>query len=88
MSAHLLICPALPLLLRRFTWELYARRLLTLTTVYSFWKHVSDLDRSETKRYLEALYCLQFRSLVAGVPRAEDMRGSAGEEETLPRHFF
>jgi sucrose synthase len=75
----------------RYTWALYARRLLTLTSVYSFWKHVSDLDRSETKQYLSALYCLLLRSLALKVPRAEDQaRGQRGEEgeEALPRHFF
>lgn len=44
-----------------YSWDLYAGRLLTLTSVYSFWKRVSDLDRSEAKRYLEALYVLKLR---------------------------
>lgn len=44
-----------------YTWELYAGRLLTLSSVYSFWKRVSNLDRAETKRYLEALYVLKLR---------------------------
>jgi hypothetical protein len=75
---------------RRYTWALYARRLLTLTSVYSFWKHVSDLDRSETKQYLSALYCLLLRSLAVKVPRAEDKAASsrAPGEEALPKHFF
>lgn len=55
----------------RYTWEIYAKRLLTLSSVYSFWKHVSNLDRAETKRYLEMLYVLRLRPLiekVSGVP--------------------
>jgi sucrose synthase len=51
----------------RYTWKLYARRLLTLTRVYGFWKYVSDLERTETRRYLEMFYGLMYRRLVAGI---------------------
>lgn len=73
-----------------YTWEIYANRLLTLSSVYSFWKRVSNLDRAETKRYLEALYVLKMRPMIQGVPLAED-----SEEEALltptspqPKTFF
>jgi sucrose synthase len=49
----------------RYTWKLYASRLMTLSRVYGFWKYVTNLERAETRRYLEMLYGLQFR------PRAE-----------------
>jgi hypothetical protein len=51
-----------------YTWEIYAKRLLTLSSVYSFWKRVSNLDRAETKRYLEMLYVLRLRPLIEKVP--------------------
>ncbi len=51
----------------RYTWKLYAERLVTLSCIYGFWHYVSDLDRQETRRYLEMFYNLQFR------PRAEGM---------------
>ena len=73
----------------RYTWEIYAKRLLTLSSVYGFWKHVSNLERSETKRYLEMLYVLKMRPLIEKVPLQKD------EEEVpntptspQPRHFF
>lgn len=47
----------------RYTWKLYARRLMTLSRVYGFWKFVTDLEREETRRYLEMFYALQFRPL-------------------------
>jgi sucrose synthase len=47
----------------RYTWKRYAERLMTLSRVYGFWKFVSDLERAETRRYLEMLYGLQFRPL-------------------------
>ena len=52
----------------RYTWELYASRMMTLSRVYGFWKFVSDLERTETRRYLEMFYNLQFRPLVQKLP--------------------
>ncbi len=53
----------------RYTWKRYANRLVTLSCIYGFWHYASDLDRQETRRYLEMFYNLQFR------PRAEGMEG-------------
>jgi len=49
----------------RYTWHLYAERMMTLARVYGFWRFVSDLERRETRRYLEMFYALQYRPLVA-----------------------
>lgn len=78
----------------RYTWEIYARRLLDLSSVYSFWKHVSNLERSETKRYLEMLYVLRLRPLIKEVPLTIDDEPLPGEaipmspKSPQPRHFF
>ncbi len=47
----------------RYTWKRYAERMMTLSRIYGFWKYVSDLERSETQRYLQMLYGLQYRPL-------------------------
>ena len=47
----------------RYTWKRYAERMMTLSRVYGFWKYVTDLERTETRRYLEMFYALQFRPL-------------------------
>lgn len=47
----------------RYTWQLYAERLMTLSRVYGFWKYVTNLERDETLRYLEMFYGLQYRRL-------------------------
>ncbi|KAL2340977.1 hypothetical protein Fmac_008917 [Flemingia macrophylla] len=52
----------------RYTWKIYSERLLTLAGVYGFWKHVSKLERRETRRYLEMFYILKFRDLVKSIP--------------------
>ena len=54
----------------RYTWALYAERLMTLARVYGFWRYVSDLERAESRRYLQMFYGLQFRPLAAKLPRA------------------
>ncbi|MXS85852.1 sucrose synthase [Nitrosomonas sp. HPC101] len=47
----------------RYTWKLYAERMMTLSRIYSFWKFASGLEREETDRYLNMFYHLQFRPL-------------------------
>ncbi|NOX58140.1 MAG: sucrose synthase [Planctomycetes bacterium] len=46
-----------------YTWRLYAEKMMTLARVYGFWKYVTSIEREETRRYLELLYGLQYRSL-------------------------
>lgn len=50
--------------MHRYTWQLYSERLMTLSGVYGFWKYVSNLERRETRRYLEMFYALKYRNLV------------------------
>jgi sucrose synthase len=53
----------------RYTWKLYAQRMMTLSRVYGFWKYVTNLERDETRRYLEMLYGLQYRQRAATINR-------------------
>ena len=53
----------------KYTWKRYAKRLLTLTCIYGFWKFATNPEREETGRYLEMLYHLQFKK------RAETIGG-------------
>nr|CAC32462.1 sucrose synthase isoform 3 [Pisum sativum] len=54
----------------KYTWQIYSDRLLTLTGVYGFWKHVTNLERRESKRYLEMFYALKYSKLAESVPLA------------------
>jgi len=47
-----------------YTWKLYGERIMTLARVYGFWKYVTNLEREETRRYLEMFYSLQYRRRV------------------------
>ncbi len=45
----------------RYTWRRYAERMMTLSRVYGFWKYITDMERAETRRYLEMFYSLELR---------------------------
>lgn len=48
---------------QRYTWKRYAERMMTLSRIYGFWKYVTNLERAETRRYLEMFHALQYRPL-------------------------
>lgn len=48
---------------QKYTWKLYAERMMTFARIYGFWRYVSNLERMETKRYIEMFYSLQYRPL-------------------------
>lgn len=56
---------ALARVAERYTWQRYAERMMTLSRIYGFWRHVTDLERKETQGYLRMLYSLLFRRLAA-----------------------
>jgi sucrose synthase len=49
-----------------YTWELYASKLLSLSRIYGFWKHITNIERQETRRYLEMFFGLMYRPLAQG----------------------
>ena len=53
----------------RYTWRLYAERMMTLSRIYGFWKFVSKLEHEETARYLNMFYHLQFRPMAQALPQ-------------------
>jgi len=55
----------------KYTWELYAERMMTLSRIYGFWKYVTNLERDESRRYLEMFYGLQFRPLAQAIGKSQ-----------------
>jgi sucrose synthase len=53
---------------KKYTWKLYASRLLSLSRIYGFWKHISNIEREETDRYLQMFYGLMYKPLAESVP--------------------
>ncbi|HRX51969.1 MAG TPA: sucrose synthase [Candidatus Krumholzibacteria bacterium] len=51
----------------RYNWPLYASRLLTLSRVYGFWKFMTNIERDETRRYLDMFRVLVYRRLAEEV---------------------
>jgi sucrose synthase len=60
----------------RYTWELYAERLMTMARVYGYWRHVTSVERAEINRYLQMSFNLLFRSRAA-LLESRDSRGDA-----------
>ncbi len=56
--------------LDRYTWKLYAERMMTLARIYGFWRYVTNLEQAETKRYLEMLYALEYRPRAESIPHS------------------
>jgi sucrose synthase len=44
-----------------YNWELHARKLLSLSRIYGFWKYITNIEREETRRYLDMFYGLMLR---------------------------
>ena len=63
---------------RRYTWELYAERMMTLSRIYGFWKYVTDLERDETRRYIEMFYALKFVPLAMQLGNLPQDKSPAG----------
>ncbi len=60
----------------RYTWRRYAHELLRLSRIYGFWRHISSLEREETRRYLEMFYGLMYRPLAKHVTEEGTRRAS------------
>ena len=56
---------ALERIRRKYNWDLYAKKLLSLSRIYGFWKYVSNLEREETRCYLDIIYSLLVRRLIS-----------------------
>jgi sucrose synthase len=61
----------------RYDWDLYARRLLALSRIYGFWKYITNIEREETRRYLEMFYGLMYRSLARGIREQDQATAQA-----------
>jgi sucrose synthase len=57
---------------QRYTWKRYADRLLKLARIYGFWKYISNIEREETRRYLEMFYFLMYRPLAEQIAHDQD----------------
>jgi sucrose synthase len=55
----------------RYTWDLYAERLMTLSRIYGFWKYVTNLERDEAQRYLEMFYGMELRPMARALDSRE-----------------
>jgi sucrose synthase len=45
----------------QYNWDLYARKLLSLSRIYGFWKYMTNIEREQTRKYLDMFYGLMLR---------------------------
>jgi sucrose synthase len=50
-----------------YNWRLYAKRLITLSRIYGFWKYATNLESASKRRYLQMFYGLMYRPLAEKV---------------------
>ncbi|MDY6821001.1 MAG: sucrose synthase [Deferribacterota bacterium] len=45
----------------KYSWKMYAKKLLSLSKIYGFWKYTTNLERQESSKYFDMFYALMFR---------------------------
>lgn len=51
----------------RYTWALYARRVMSLARIYGFWRFLTRHSQEPVRRYLQMLYSLMYRPRAASL---------------------
>ncbi|GAA0144310.1 hypothetical protein LIER_04794 [Lithospermum erythrorhizon] len=57
-----------------YTWKIYAKKVLNMANIYSFWRHLNKDEKEAKRRYIQAFYNLQFKKL-AIVRRSQSRLG-------------
>jgi sucrose synthase len=52
-----------------FSWQLYAKNLLSLAKIYGFWKYTTNLEMTELNAYLNLMYHTLYKHRAAGLPK-------------------
>ncbi|KAF8378861.1 hypothetical protein HHK36_030210 [Tetracentron sinense] len=51
-----------------YTWKIYAKKVLNMGSIYSFWRQLNKEQNQAKQRYLHMFYNLQFKNLAKNVP--------------------
>ncbi len=51
-----------------YTWKRYARRMLSLSRIYGFWKYMTKIEHADTRAYISMFYHLMYKRLAEQVP--------------------
>jgi sucrose synthase len=51
-----------------YTWKRYARRMLSLSRIYGFWKYMTKIEHADTRMYISMFYQLMYKRLAEQVP--------------------
>ncbi|XP_058749112.1 sucrose synthase 5-like isoform X1 [Vicia villosa] len=56
----------------RYTWKIYANKLLNMGSIYTFWRTVNNDSKKAKQRYIWMFYNLMFKNLVSNIPVLRD----------------
>ncbi|KAG9129134.1 hypothetical protein Leryth_006394 [Lithospermum erythrorhizon] len=65
-----------------YTWKIYAKKVLNMANIYSIWRHLNKDEKEAKRRYIQALYNLQFKKLANNLITKKD---EAPTEDTKPK---
>ncbi|CAN1758850.1 Sucrose synthase 5 [Linum perenne] len=65
-----------------YTWRIYAKKMLNMGSMYTFWRNLYKDQKVAKQRYIQLLYNLQFRKLVKNVAMPKE---EAEQEKPVPR---
>jgi sucrose synthase len=51
-----------------YTWKRYAKRMLSLSRIYGFWKYMTKIEHADTRMYISMFYQLMYKRLAEQVP--------------------
>lgn len=50
-----------------YTWKIYAKKLLNMGSIYTFWRTVNNEPKVAKQRYIWMFYNLMFKNLVSNI---------------------
>jgi sucrose synthase len=57
-----------------YNWDLYAKNLMSLSKIYTFWKYSSNIEMEEMGAYLDVLYHLLYKPRANGILKAHNRK--------------
>jgi sucrose synthase len=51
-----------------YTWKRYARRMLSLSRIYGFWKYMTKIEHADTRMYISMFHQLMYKRLAEQIP--------------------
>lgn len=54
-----------------YTWKIYAAKVLTMGSIYGFWRQLNEEEKNVKDKYLRLFYNAHYRNLVSLQPEID-----------------